>query len=286
MKLNQEQLESRLTASWGKKAHLVAYQMYGNRLTYAVTDHGDHWMPLERSWAGGRPVFQPVGMPWPSQDSGSWVEAVTKAAALARDHFVQQRNMAAVKRLPRAQVIAEARSWERQGDDADTWLIASTSSGGSVYRVNDRCTCPDFLRNGVSGGWCKHRLARALGRRAQRFLQEEKGARVLQSLPAPSSMMTTTKSDADSTSGSALCQARRIDLVLGYEADEAKPLALINANGKLIEFTADGEMTRPPVQDVAELYRWLLTNDFKPFAFRWLGWERGLRQRRQTYIRI
>lgn len=281
MKLTRKEVESRLTAAWGKQAHLVAYDLWGST-TYAATDHGEHWMPLQASYRKGRQVFKLLNMDWPSRDNGAWAEAVTKAADLARDYFLNQRNMPALKRLPRAQVLAEARNWERQGDGHDTWLMRSTTGAGAVYEVNDRCTCPDWLYNGVPGGWCKHRLARALARRAERFLQGEQ--RAGRDHPAPASMKASVESEADSTTGSAVCQVRRVDVVVAYEASEGNCLVHMNANGKLVSFNADGHEVTPPVQTMPQIYAWLQAHGYVPDCFKWLDWEHGLRHRQQTYV--
>jgi hypothetical protein len=172
---------------------------------------------------------------------------------------VEQGNRAAIKRLPRAQVIAEAKEWQCLGDERDTWLIPS-SRGEKTYQVNGRCACPDFQHNGVPGGWCKHRLARGLAKRAAEILKEDPST-------APASI-----------------QARRIDLIVGYEADEARVLPRTNANGQLIQFTVDGKLTSPPVPTMPQLYRWLQAEGYVPEGFRWMGWERGLRQRRESYV--
>jgi hypothetical protein len=58
VKLSKQQVEDRLTAAWGREAVVVPWR-YGNSHSFAVTDHGDHWMPLEVSWAGGRQLFEP-----------------------------------------------------------------------------------------------------------------------------------------------------------------------------------------------------------------------------------
>jgi hypothetical protein len=89
----------------------------------------------------------------------------TQAVELARAHFTEREDQLALKRLPRGLEIAMAQKWTRLGDEQDTWLIPSQSRGGVVYQVNGRCTCPDF-ESGVR--WCKHRLARALAKRATR----------------------------------------------------------------------------------------------------------------------
>jgi hypothetical protein len=109
-----------------------------------------------RDWWRGREKREPEPVP------DYWAEAVLDAAQLAQAHFVERRNRHALKRLPRAQAIAERQNWRRVGDKLDTWLMPSSTRSGVVYIVNGRCTCPDFQHNGVTGGWCKHRLARAL----------------------------------------------------------------------------------------------------------------------------
>jgi hypothetical protein len=37
------------------------------------------------------------------------------------------------------------------GDQLDTYMIPSQRMGGVPYQVNGRCTCPDWLHNGVPG---------------------------------------------------------------------------------------------------------------------------------------
>ena len=88
----------------------------------------------------------------------------------------------------------------------------------------------------------------------------------------------------DSTTTSPSGQARRIDLILAYKAEEAKMLPHMNGNGELVEFKADGQVVEPPVQTTPELYRWLQAYGYVPSGFSWLGWEHGLRQRLQTYV--
>jgi hypothetical protein len=285
MKLRITEVEARLTAAWGKQATVVVDRIAGNRYRYAVTDHDGHWLPLETSWAGCQQVFEPVEGTWPgTQVPDSWLKAVLTAAGLARVYFVDRGNRQALSRLPRAQVLAEAREWTRLGDALDTWLMPSRSRGGVIYRVNGRCTCPDYLQNGVPGGWCKHRIARGLAKRAAQILENENGAGG-DNTPAPASMEATMNGGTDSTTTPASGQARRIDLIVGYEADEARSLARINGDGQLVAFKVDGEEKKPPLPTLPELYRWLQGEGFVPAEFRWLGWEHGLRQRLQSYTR-
>ena len=152
MKLTIKQAQQRMTQVWGTRATVVPSRISGNRYVYAVTDHGEHWLPLESSWLQGRQVFELVDAEWPQPDAGA---------------------------------------------------------------------------NG---------------------------------------------------------HPRRIDLIVAYEADGARALPRINGNGQLVRFEADGEEAAAPAQTIAELYRWLQEHDYAPDGFKWLGWERGLRQRRQTYV--
>ena len=108
---------------------------------------------------------------------GPWDLAIDKAEKLARNHFEREGNAPVLKRLPRAVPIAKSYDWLRLGDRLDTWLIPA-SEAGKVYMVNGRCTCPDYHHNGVPGGWCKHRLARALAIRAAAIVRNGKAERI------------------------------------------------------------------------------------------------------------
>ena len=251
MKLTLEQVESKMAQVWGNPVDVVPYRICGNRYSYAVTDHGDQWMSLDTSWEGGRQVFEPSKGSWPAPST--WQEAVAEAAELARTYFGRQNHQAALARLPDAVTLAEARRWAKLGDDQDTWLMLSSRSG-KMYEVNGHCTCPDV----AAEGWCEHRLARALARRAEKLMGEGEAA-----TPSPT-------------------KAREIELIVAYEADGAPVLPHMGA-GQLVHFKADGQETEPPTRSLFDLYRWLQTEGYAPSGFKWLGWEHGLRQRRQTY---
>ena len=68
-----------------------------------------------------------------------------------------------------------------------------------MYEVNGRCTCADYAFSRPPGGWCKHRIARALAKRASQILKEENGADGEEGTTAPDSMGTTMKTEEDST---------------------------------------------------------------------------------------
>ena len=103
--------------------------------------------------------------------------------------------------------------------------------------------------------------------------------------PAPGSGGSFPKWPPDFSTRLLNGQARRIDLIVGYEADEAHVLPHTNANGELVQFKADAHVIEAPVRTMPELYRWLQAQGYIPAGFKWLGWERGLRQRRETYVR-
>jgi hypothetical protein len=141
MKLKATEIEAKATEAWGKQAYVIAYRIAGNRTTYAVTDHGEHWLSLRTSWNGGGPVHEPMGATWPWAARDVWLDAVLDAAQSALVYFMNEGDKAAVQRLPRAQDIAEGRNWHRIGDKSDTWLLPSCSKLGIVYIIEG--THPD-----------------------------------------------------------------------------------------------------------------------------------------------
>jgi hypothetical protein len=64
MKLAINQVEERMTSTWGRQAFVVPYRLAGSRTSYAVTDHAEHWVLLLTSWVGGHQVFEPASGPW------------------------------------------------------------------------------------------------------------------------------------------------------------------------------------------------------------------------------
>jgi hypothetical protein len=232
---------------------------------------------LERQLAQVRDWWQERRKREPEPVPDRWADAVLQAMSLAQAYFLEHGDRASLKRLPRAQAIAERQNWRQVGDKADTWLMPSSTGSGRVYMVNGRCSCPDPVV------WCKHRIARALAKRAEAILKEDNGSRDAQVTEAP----VETEGVYQPPIGTAPLNgdARRIDLTVAYRSNEAKSLAHVNANGQLIGFKADGEEVSPPVQTMPELYRWLQEHDYTPNDFKWLGWEHGLRHRRQSYTR-
>jgi hypothetical protein len=141
MKLTATQVEAKATEAWGTQASVIPYRISGNRTAYAVTDHGDHWLPLNTPWNGDGQVLEPIGTTWPWEERDIWVDAVLDAVQLALAYFTKEGDRAAVKRLPRAQTIAEGRTWRRIGDRFDTWLMPIRTRLGIVYIIEG--THPD-----------------------------------------------------------------------------------------------------------------------------------------------
>src|SRR6266436_3578659 len=55
--------------------------------------------------------------------------------------------------------------------------VASQTNGKTIYhQVNGICSCQDFTQGKAPNGFCKHRLAHGLYRRAMELVQAEKGA--------------------------------------------------------------------------------------------------------------
>ena len=65
MKLKMQEVQDRMAAAWNSRAVVVPYRICGNRTFYAVTDHGEHWIPLNTSWVHGHQVFEPTEGSWP-----------------------------------------------------------------------------------------------------------------------------------------------------------------------------------------------------------------------------
>ncbi|MBN1660250.1 MAG: hypothetical protein JXA93_17765 [Anaerolineae bacterium] len=284
MKLTMDQVEAKMSRVWNREVFVVPYRLAGNRYTYAASDHGEHWLPLKTSWVDGRQVFEPADGDWPEPRRITWEDAVLVASQLAMNHFLSQHNRAVLKRLPRAATIAEMRRWTQVGDAADTWLFPSSTNSGVTYHVNGRCTCPDYIHNGVPGGWCQHRLARALAKRAEEILKEQNRAGNDAHSPVPQPAAQEPACTNATTQG-AEGQTRRVELIVAYQANEVVVLPRVNGNGQVVTFRLDGNETTPPAETLPDIYRWLQAEGYVPGSFQWLGWEHGLRQRKQTYIR-
>jgi hypothetical protein len=268
MKLTANEVERRLTAAWGRQAYVNRYRLAGNRDAWVAEDHNGHHLDLSIRWCeDGKARFEPAQGDWP-ENPDPWAEALAEAAEKARSYFTSRHDGAALKRLPRALAIAETQNWQPLGDRLDTWFMPSQGTEGVVYRVNGTCSCPDHTENGVK--WCKHRQARALAKCAAGILRDRIGA------GSADASVTEDEHPAHS-------QPQRIDLTVAYAADDARVLPRINGNGQLVAFQADGTDTEAPAQTLPELYRWLQERGYVPAGFQWLGWEHGLRQRRESY---
>jgi hypothetical protein len=192
-----------------------------------------------------------------------------QAAALARAKWAEDQAM--LTRLEKAEALA------RSGEVTDL--------GGGQYQVNgytikEGCECMDYYWNSAyNGGWCKHRLAVALGVKARRLQSEAESAATL---PASGVAPSTEADNADHTTAAA---PRQIELVVTYEADGSSARTRIHNGGKLSEYRADGQAAQPPTRKLSDLYRWLADNGYSPAGFAWLDRGPGNRRRRQTYAR-
>ena len=59
MKLTMKEVQSKMSAAWGRRAVVIPYRIAGNKYCYAVSDHVDHWIALDSSWVDGRQVVEP-----------------------------------------------------------------------------------------------------------------------------------------------------------------------------------------------------------------------------------
>jgi len=149
-------------------------------LTLAALDDvervmGERWAEIDalRSF-GRRPAAEPpvTASEQPAASLG-WQAAVAQATELARAAFVD--NGAVLGRLEAARELAAGRSWSQLGDQANTFVMGNGE--GQMYHVNGRCQCGDYsYRHAEHGGWCKHRLGRALALRAEQLQKEAGGA--------------------------------------------------------------------------------------------------------------
>src|SRR5215471_14209873 len=64
--------------------------------------------------------------------------------------------------------------------------VASQTNGKTIYhQVNGTCTCLDFTQGKAPNGFCKHRLAHGLYRRATEMVQAHKQEPIVEAQPAP-----------------------------------------------------------------------------------------------------
>lgn len=143
-------------------------------LTLAALDDvervmGERWAEIDalRNY-GSRPEPPVTASEQPAASLG-WQAAVTAAEELARKAFAG--NDAVLSRLEAARELAVAQAWSRLGDQANTFVMGA--GNGQMYQVNGHCQCNDYqYRRREHGGWCKHRLGRALALRAEQLQQE------------------------------------------------------------------------------------------------------------------
>jgi len=111
-----------------------------------------------------------------------WRQAVTEVAEKARAALPH-----CADRLEKAVALVLAGDVEILGDG--TARVASQSHGQTVYRiVNGSCDCPAYRH--ASDGWCTHRLAHAIAKRAYPLAkaQLEAGTNGHSTAPAPAAV--------------------------------------------------------------------------------------------------
>src|SRR5437016_9554592 len=64
--------------------------------------------------------------------------------------------------------------------------VASQTNGKTIYhQVNGTCTCQDFTQEKAPNGFCKHRLAHGLYRRATEMVQAQEQEPIVEAQPTP-----------------------------------------------------------------------------------------------------
>jgi hypothetical protein len=201
-------------------------------------------------------------------------DPLDRAAELARNNWAGGPAMLA--RVERALELARAGAVKDLGGGQ----YEVTGQSGRIYRVNGTCQCADHAHR---TGWCKHRLAVALVKRAAALANN--GAGDGANTPSPQPAPEGTNTHAQDTTKPAARQPLTVTLTVQYETDLARERPRTGA-GKLLAFYADGQETQAPAQGLDTLYRWLQAHNYAPAGFSWLGRAvGGKRQRRQYYNR-
>ena len=153
-------------------------------------------------------------------------------ATIATDPFaaaVRQVSELAHARLPEAlhgnleratALVLHGQVWR---EDDGTWQVQA-SDGQTWYRPNGHCACHNAAT--AEGGWCKHRLATALYRRAAERVQEQTGAvDVAQAFAAAPSPAPVALPEAPASVNTYITIAgRQVQLTL-RDTDEARLLS-------------------------------------------------------------
>jgi hypothetical protein len=191
-------------------------------------------------------------------------------AALTKARAAFEGDKAALARLEKAAELVKAGAVKDLG--GGQWEVIGQS--GRAYHVNGACQCEDYAHR---AGWCKHRLAVALVRRAE-LLKNGTGSAANTPGPEPAPEGTDTQGQNTTPPGPV-----QIELVVVYETDDANFLPRTGA-AELLSFKADGRAAQPPTRDLNALYRWMGERGYIPAGRMWLGRAiGGKRQRRQVY---
>lgn len=216
--------------------------------------------------------YCPAPVPTPTQQ-----DPLDQAAELARQRWAG--DLAMLARVARALELAKAGAVQ----DLGSGQYQVTGQSGRPYTVNGRCQCPDYAHNS-NGGFCKHRLAVALVKRAAELKKNGALSADTPKAPelAPTSEDPTQGQDSTKTPNR---QPLTVALKVEYETDAARWAPRTGA-GRLVGFYLDGHDADPPTKDLDGLYRWLQGQGYTPEGFVWLDRAvAGKRTRKQVYGR-
>ena len=113
----------------------------------------------------------------------AWRDAVAIVTLRAKDKM----GAAYHSRLDKAQALVLECAITPH-DDGHSAIVQSATDKGKAYEVNGACDCVDASRGKAPEGWCKHRLAWALYRRAVQHGQALLVARTEAPAPAASTL--------------------------------------------------------------------------------------------------
>jgi len=134
MKLTMDEVVAKMSAAWESRAAVVPSRISGNRYVYAVTDHGEHWVPLDTSWVHGRQVFEPAEGSWPVPNpvTDSWLQAVKEGSRLVIERCSPARRLSSPMW---AGPLAMARSWPASMASRPCWVQVWRPSAFLVARL-------------------------------------------------------------------------------------------------------------------------------------------------------
>jgi hypothetical protein len=122
--------------------------------------------------------------------------------------------------------------------------VASQTNGKTIYhQVNGTCTCLDFTQGKAPNGFCKHRLAHGLYRRAMELVQAQEPAVTAQPAPAETVQVPVQHTEAPASANAyVLMNGHRVQVTL-RDYNEA---TLLERVAKILErFPAEAPKEEP-----------------------------------------